>query len=60
MTSIERIKSTFHRERIDRVGIVDFYWGLTVPNWKKRNSSAGQRGLIPDYSSKEGAGSDLR
>lgn len=36
MTSAERIKATFQGEKLDRIGIVDYYWGETVANWKNQ------------------------
>ena len=36
MKSIDRIKATFKGEKIDRIGIVDYYWGETIKRWKKQ------------------------
>ena len=35
MTSLERIRRTFLGQPIDRVGIVDYYWGPTVARWRQ-------------------------
>lgn len=45
MQSIERIKRTFRGQSIDRVGIVDYYWGLTVARWREQ----GMGDAEPDY-----------
>lgn len=45
MTSHDRIAKTFQGERIDRIGIVDYYWGQTLANWNK----SGLAGQEPDY-----------
>lgn len=36
MDSIERIRRTFRGESIDRIGIVDYYWGETIARWRKQ------------------------
>ncbi len=36
MDSRERVIRTFQGEKIDRVGIVDYYWGLTVKSWREQ------------------------
>jgi uroporphyrinogen decarboxylase len=45
MRSIERVKRTFRGEPIDRVGIVDYYWGLTIARWR----GEGMGDAEPDY-----------
>lgn len=45
MDSIDRIKGTFRGEKKDRIGIVDYYWGLTIPKWKQQ----GMPDEEPDY-----------
>ncbi len=45
MQSIDRIKRTFRGESIDRVGIVDYYWGLTVERWRQQGLGDAE----PDY-----------
>ena len=45
MQSIDRVKKTFRGESIDRVGIVDYYWGLTLAQWRKQ----GMGDEEPDY-----------
>ena len=45
MQSIDRIKRTFHGEKVDRVGIVDYYWGLTVAQWREQGMGEAE----PDY-----------
>jgi len=45
MDSIERIKRTFRGESVDRVGIVDYYWGETIVRWRRE----GMGDAEPDY-----------
>lgn len=45
MKSIDRIKATFNGDKIDRIGIVDYYWGETVARWKKEGMDSDR----PDY-----------
>jgi uroporphyrinogen decarboxylase len=45
MTSADRIKAIFRGDRSDRVGIVDYYWGETIANWKNQ----GMRNAPPEY-----------
>lgn len=45
MNSRERILATFEGGPIDRVGIVDYYWGPTVAGWRQEGLGAAE----PDY-----------
>ncbi len=45
MKSIDRIKATFEGEEIDRIGIVEYYWGETINKWKRQGMDSDE----PDY-----------
>ncbi|MHB1376070.1 MAG: uroporphyrinogen decarboxylase family protein [Candidatus Humimicrobiaceae bacterium] len=45
MKSIDRIKATFEGEKIDRVGIIEYYWSETIKKWKKQGMNSDE----PDY-----------
>jgi uroporphyrinogen decarboxylase len=45
LKSIDRIKATFEGERVDRIGVVEYYWSETIKKWKKQGMDSDE----PDY-----------
>lgn len=45
MKSIDRIIATFEGEKIDRFGIIEYYWGETIKKWKRQGMESDE----PEY-----------
>jgi uroporphyrinogen decarboxylase len=45
VTSCERIRRTFLGQAVDRIGVVDYYWGPTVARWRQEGLGQSQ----PEY-----------